>query len=203
DLGQYATDVGATLGLSYPLFTGGLTTSRIRQARERNNAARIQIETQRRSVLQRVSQAWNQMEASRAGLVSNQEQVRAARVAFEGVQAEQQVGLRTTLDVLNAQQELRNAELALIQSRRDAYVAGAAVLNAMGVLEAGNLTPEVVRYDPEASFNRIRGTGGVPWDPIIEILDQVGAPEIEEPRPVLNAPATAAVASSTAVAPKP
>ena len=203
DLSQYGTDVGATVGLSYPLFTGGLTTSRIRQARERNNAARIQIEAQRRNVLQRVSQAWNQMQASRAALVSNQEQVRAATVAFEGVQAEQQVGLRTTLDVLNAQQELRNAELALIQSRRDAYVAGAAVLNAMGVLEANNLTPEVVRYDPAASFERIRRTGSVPWEPLIESLDRIGAPEIEEPRPVLTAPATAAAASSTAAVVKP
>jgi outer membrane protein len=65
-------------------------------------------------------------------LISNQEQVRAASVAFEGVQAEFQVGLRTTLDVLNAQQELRNAELLLINSRRDAYVAEASVLASMG-----------------------------------------------------------------------
>ena len=210
DLGEYAAGVGATVGLSYPLFTGGLTTSRIRQARERNNAARIQIETQRRSVLQRVSQAWNQMQASRAGLVSNEEQVRAAAVAFEGVRAEQQVGLRTTLDVLNAQQELRNAELALIQSRRDAYLAGAALLNAMGVLEASNLTPGVELYDPVQSFQRIRRTGAVPWEPLIEGLDQIGAPRIEEPRPVLTAPATtttaaapaAAAGSSTALAPR-
>ena len=205
ELDDYNRNLTVRGVLSYPLFTGGLNTSRIRQARERNNADRVAIEVQRRNVLQRVSQAWNQMQASRASLVSNEEQVRAARVAYEGAVAEQQVGLRTTLDVLNAQQELRNAELAVIQARRDAYVAGAGLLNEMGVLEAANLLPGAEIYDPVQSFERVRRSpGGVPWEPLIERLDRVGAPRIEEPRPVLTGPAVpVAAAASTAVAPKP
>ena len=118
---------------SMPIFTGGLTSSQIRAALERNNADRLTLEGTRRNVLQTVSQAWNQLLGARAGLVSNQEQVRATTLAYEGVKQEQQVGLRTTIDVLNAEQELRNAEFALVGSRRDEYVAATAVLSAMGL----------------------------------------------------------------------
>src|SRR5690606_14974248 len=141
---------------SMPIFTGGLTNSQVRQARERNNADRIAIEGARREVLQQVSQAWNQLLGARANLVANEEQVRAARIAFEGVREETQVGLRTTLDVLNAEQELRNAELALVNARRDEYVAGALVLSAMGLLEAQNLVPGVEVYDASANFDRVK-----------------------------------------------
>ena len=75
------------------------------------------------------------------------EQVRAARIAAEGTRQEQQVGLRTTIDVLNAEQELRQAELNAVSSRRDEYVAAANVLAIMGRLEGRNLVPSVPQYD--------------------------------------------------------
>jgi outer membrane protein len=154
-------------------------------------------------VVQQVAQAWNNLQAQRASLISNEEQVRAARVAFEGVQAEAQAGLRTTLDVLNAAAELRQAELDLHGSRRNAYVAGAQVLNAMGLLEARMLTPGVEIYDPAANFNRVRGKGWLPWEPVVETLDKVGAPPIED-RPVQPNPTVArkpAPETKTAAAP--
>ena len=185
---QNSTTVGTVLNL--PLYRGGATTSRIRAARETNNSDRINIETTRRSVVQAVNQSWNSLQAQRASLLSNEEQVRAARIAFEGVQAEAQAGLRTTLDVLNAQAELREAELAQVRARRDAYVAGASLLNAMGLLEARQLTPGVELYDPASAFERIRRSHQLPWEPIIEGLDSIGAPQIEQ-RPPLP-PATVA-----------
>ena len=186
NLDQY--QAGATIGttLNLPLYRGGATTSRIRAARETNNADRINIETTRRSIVQQVNQAWNQLQAQRASLISNEEQVRAARIAFEGVQAETQAGLRTTLDVLNAQAELREAELALVRARRDAYFSGALLLNAMGLLEARYLTPGVQIYEPATAFDRIRGSHRLPWEPIVEGLDGIGAPRIEQ-RPPLPA----------------
>ncbi|MDB5432790.1 MAG: hypothetical protein JWP35_3906 [Caulobacter sp.] len=174
-----STTVSASAVVTVPLFTGGLTESTIRQAKERNNVDRISIETARRAVLQNVSQSWNQLLGARANLISNEEQVRAATVAFEGVRQEAQVGLRTTLDVLNAEQELRSAELALATAKHDEYLAAALVLSAMGKLEARYLIPSVPIYDPKTSFERINHSWGwVPWEPVIHTIDRLAAPQI-------------------------
>jgi outer membrane protein len=161
----------ASAVVSQPLFAGGVRRSRIRQATEQNNADLIAIEGARRAVLQDVSQAWNQLLAARSNIVSNEEQVRANRIAAEGVREEQAVGLRTTIEVLNAEQELRNSELLLVQARRDNYLAGALLLSAMGRLEARNLLEGIPTYEPDESFRRIRRSGSVPWEPIIEKLE--------------------------------
>ena len=171
---RYSRDVTTGVSVTVPLFSGGLTSSRVRQAVERNNADRITIETQRRSVLQTISQGWNQLIAARANIVSTEEQVRAARIAAEGTRQEQQVGLRTTLDVLNAEQELRVAQLNQVNARRDEYVAAANVLSAMGRLEAKNLTPSQPQYDPRANFRRLRMTWGwTPWEEPIGVVDRL------------------------------
>jgi outer membrane protein len=187
DFGDYNRGVSASLTASVPLFTGGLISSQVRAAQERENAARTQVEGAQRSALQQISTAWNNLLASRANLVSNEEQVRATRIAFEGVRQEQQVGLRTTLDVLNAQLELANAEVALVVARRDEYVASASVLQAMGVLNVANLAPEVERYDPVKSYDKVNHAfGWVPWEPIVQVVDKVGAPSTAvkgEPKP--------------------
>ncbi|HEY8617440.1 TolC family outer membrane protein [Phenylobacterium sp.] len=182
--GLYERDVTTGVTVSVPLFSGGLTSSRIRQAVERNNADRITIETQRRTVLQQVTQGWNQLIASRANITSTGEQVRAARIAAEGVRQEQQVGLRTTIDVLNAEQELRNAELSQVSARRDEYVAAASVISAMGRLEGRNLVPTVPQYDATKHFRKLRITWGwVPWEEPIAIIDRTLAlPPTPQPK---------------------
>jgi outer membrane protein len=187
DFGDYNRGYTASLTASMPLFTGGLINSQVRAAQERENAARTQVEGAQRAALQQISTAWNNLLASRANLVSNEEQVRATRIAFEGVRQEQQVGLRTTLDVLNAQLELANAEVALVVARRDEYVASASVLQAMGVLNVANLAPEVERYDPVKSYDKVNHAfGWVPWEPVVQVVDKVGAPSTAvkgEPKP--------------------
>lgn len=174
---DYARTVSGGITASVPIFTGGLTTSQVRAANERENAARSATEGAKRTAIQQVSNAWSNLLASRAQLQSNEEQVRATRIAFEGVRQEQQVGLRTTLDVLNAQLELSNAELALVGARRDEYVASAVVLQAMGQLDVSKLSSTTTAYDPKVSYNRItHSVGWVPWEPVIEAIDKVGAP---------------------------
>lgn len=181
--------VGATL--TVPLFTGGLTSSRIRAAGERNNADRISVEVARRSVMQSLTQSWNQHMASRANISSTDEQVRAARIAAEGTRQEQQVGLRTTLDVLNAEQELRNAELSQVSARRDEFVAAALVLAQMGQLEAPMLEPSITRYDPTTNFKKNRVTWGwVPWEEPIAVVDGALTPDTTE-KPTTPPPAPA------------
>jgi outer membrane protein len=181
----FGRSVAASATVTVPLFTGGLTSSRIRAAMERNNADRIGVETARRSVMQSLTGAWNQLIASRSNITSTDEQVRAARIAAEGTRQEQQVGLRTTLDVLNAEQELRQAELAQVTARRDEYVAASLVLAQMGQLEGPNLVPTVTRYDPKANFSKLRITWGwVPWEEPIAVVDGVTTPKtVEKPTP--------------------
>lgn len=169
----YTRSVSGNVTASVPLFAGGLTSSRVRQSVERNNADRITTEEVRRDVLQNVTQFWSQLISSRANITSSEQQVAAARIAAEGTRQEQQVGLRTTIDVLNAEQELRQAELNQVSSRRDEYVAAASVLATMGRLEARNLVPSVPQYDAARNFRKLRMTWGwVPWEEPVSILDQ-------------------------------
>lgn len=172
----YSREASTTVGVTVPLFNGGLTSSRIRQAIERNNADRITIETQRRSVLQQITQYWNTLIAARANITSNTEQVRAAEIASEGTRQELGVGLRTTLDVLNADVELRNAQLSLVAARHDEYVSAANLLLAMGRLEGKDLIPTTPQYDADRHFRHLRiSLGWVPWEEPIAIVDRAVA----------------------------
>lgn len=192
---DYSRSLFAGATVTVPLFTGGLNNSRVRQAIERNNTDRINIEGARRSVLQNLTQTWNQLTAARANISSTEQQVAAARIAQEGTRQEQQVGLRTTIDVLNAEQELRQAELAQVSARRDEYVAAALVLGNMGRLEARYLTPNVPQYDAKANFSGLRMTWGwVPWEEPIAIVDGLLTPKpVEKP---ITTPQPAAATSA-------
>jgi outer membrane protein len=173
DSGLYSRGITGQAVVSVPIFTGGLTNSRIRQQVERNNVDRINIETQRRSVLQAVTQAWNQLIAARANIDSTDEAVAAAQIAATGTRMEQQLGLRTNIDVLNAEQELRNDELTAAAAKHDEYLAAATVLSNMGRLEAKNLIPVVTRYDAKANFRKLRFTWGyVPWEEPVAAVDR-------------------------------
>lgn len=191
---DYQRTVSGRVTVSVPLFTGGLINSQVRAAQERNDADRQAIEQTRRTVLRTVSQAWNSLIGARANLDANEEQVRAARIAFEGVRQEAQVGLRTTLDVLNAEQELRNAELSLVNARREEYVAAALLLSAMGKLEARYLVPGVEQYDVAANGKAFsHKLGWTPWEPVLGFIDSVAAP----PRPAAPSDASADAPVST------
>ncbi len=190
--GLFPHDSAAAVAVSVPIFTGGLTSSRIRQSVERNNTDRINIETQRRSVLQSITSAWNQLIAARANIDSTDEAVRAAAIAAEGTRQEQQLGLRTTLDVLNAEQELRNDELSAASAKHDEYLAAASVLSSMGRLEARDLIPAITQYDAKRNLRKLRfSLGYVPWEEPIALIDRVLIlPPIQE---AVDRPAEAAV----------
>jgi outer membrane protein len=168
--------LSASIGVSVPLYSGGQRGSKVRQALQQDNEAIYSVEGQRRVVLQSVSQDWAQVTSTHAQTVSNEAQVKAATVAAEGERQEAQAGLRTTIDVLNAEQELRNAQLQLVDSRHDEYVAAAQLLAAMGRLEARNLNPGAPVYDPRRNFDRVRKAGWTPLDPVVRLLDATAAP---------------------------
>lgn len=188
DLSNRTDTFQAGVSLSVPLFTGGLNSSRVAQALEQANAAKIEIDRQKRVVLQGVSSAYAQVVSSRSQLDAGVAGVSAARVAAEGVRQEQQVGLRTTLDVLNGELELRNAEINLAVATRNLYVAQASLLSAMGRLSGEDLNPDIEIYDPAVNAQRVRNRGALPWEGLIETLDRVASPPITPANETENAP---------------
>ena len=185
---DYDRAVSATVTLTQPLLTGGVNDSNIRRALELNTSDRINIEAARRTAVQAVSQAWNQMITDRATYVSETDHVRVARDYFSGTQAEYTVGQRSTLDIIVAEQSLVGAEISLTVARHDAYVAQAALLNSMGRLEVRYVVPGAPLYDPQAAFHRVANDGALPWEGVIAAIDTLGAPGAGPPRPI-SAPA--------------
>ena len=119
---------------SIPIMTGGLVKSQTKSARLRRDQARRQIDTLDRSIRAQVASAWYGYEATQRAIEASRRQVDAAEIAYEGAKEELSVGVRTTLDVLNQEQQLFEARLSLVQSERDAYVAAHQLLRATGQL---------------------------------------------------------------------
>ncbi|MFZ4122115.1 MAG: TolC family outer membrane protein [Caulobacterales bacterium] len=140
--------MSAVAQVSVPLFQGGLAASRVRQSRINAERARADLEVARRQAISDVTSAWSALLAARQATEASKQQVEANTLAFEGVELEQEAGERTTLDVLDAEQELLDARLALVRTERDTYVAAHALLAAAGQLDAASLGVNVPLYDP-------------------------------------------------------
>jgi outer membrane protein len=147
----------ALLGtVSVPLFQGGAEYATIRQSKETLGQRRMDLDTQRDSAQQAVVQSWGQVEAAKAQIIATQAQVAAAETALNGVREEARVGQRTTLDVLNAQQELVNARVALVTAQRDRVVASYSLVSAVGRLSATMIGLRSAVYDPQVHYQQIR-----------------------------------------------
>ena len=148
----------ATLNLQIPLYQAGQVTSRVREAKQQASQRRIQIAEARKRAQQEAQSAWARLQAARAERREIEEQVQAARAALAGVEQELQVGSRTVLDVLDAEQELFNAEVDRVRARRDLIVAAYRVYSATGQLTARGLQLEVDYYDVEKAYEDVRDT---------------------------------------------
>ncbi len=142
--------------MTVPIYQGGAEYSLIRQAKETLSQRRIDLDTARDQAQQTVVQSWGQLEAAKAQIQSTQAQVAAAEIALNGVREEARVGQRTTLDVLNAQQELVNARVALVTAQRDRVVASYTLLAAVGRLSPRTLGLSVPTYDPLLHYHQVR-----------------------------------------------
>ena len=142
--------------LSVPIYQGGAEYSAIRQAKETLGQKRLDLDTARDQVRQTVVQSWGQLEAAKANIDATTSQVQAAEIALNGVREEARVGQRTTLDVLNAQQELVNARVALVTAQRDRVVASYTLLSAVGRLAPEVLGLHVPVYDAEVHYQQVR-----------------------------------------------
>lgn len=142
--------------ITVPLYSQGEPSSRVRQARETNRQRLQEIDEARAKANADVIAAWGQLVSTRAQIESDRQQVRANKIALNGVKEEEKVGQRTILDVLDAQQELLDAQVALVSSQRDQVVASFSLLSAVGRLNAANLRLAVEYYDPLEHYDRIK-----------------------------------------------
>jgi len=152
------TATGAGVQARIPIYQGGLPAARIRQAQAAEQQLLEQSVGTERAVVANARSAFASYEAARRAIESNQVAVQANELALEGARAEQSVGTRTVLEVLNAEQELLNAQVLLVTAKRDAYVAGFQLLNAMGQAEAQDLGLDGgPLYDPLGNYRRVAG----------------------------------------------
>jgi outer membrane protein len=156
-LGDRRFTASAVARLTVPIYEGGEVYARVRQAKETVGQRRIEAEVTRDQVRATVVSSWGQLEASRAQILAAQAQVQAAEVALSGVREEARVGQRTTLDVLNAQQELLTARVNLITAQRDRVVNSFAVVQAMGRLSSRALSLNVAQYSAKQHFDQVKG----------------------------------------------
>ncbi len=158
--GTATSGTATTVGVSgrIPLYQGGLPAARIRQAQALEGQTLEQRIATERAVVATTRSAYAFYQAAQNAIASNQVAVSANELALEGARAENSVGTRTILDVLNAEQELLNAQVQLVTARRDAYVAGFQLLNAMGQAEADDLGLEGgLLYDPLGNYRSVAG----------------------------------------------
>ncbi|MFD2739141.1 TolC family outer membrane protein [Sulfitobacter aestuarii] len=149
-VGSVGIEVGQTI------YQGGALSANVRKNMAQRDAQRANLHVVRHNVEQAVGDAYAQLAAARAQLEASDGQIRAARVAFRGVREEATLGARTTLDVLDAEQALLDAESTRVSARAALYVATYSVLSATGQLTAQDLGLPVQIYDPAAYYNLVK-----------------------------------------------
>jgi outer membrane protein len=156
-LSAKANDIASLLGTAnVPIYDGGLAASQIRQAKEIAMQARIVLELVRGQTQTAVLGAWVTYEGAKVALSAAEAEVRAATIALSGVQKEAQAGQRTTLDVLNSQQDLTAGRARLIGAQRDLVIAAYALLGAVGRLDVKTLGLNTPDYTPEVHYHQVR-----------------------------------------------
>ncbi len=157
NLGVLQTSTATITGLlTVPIYQGGSEFSLIRQAKETLSQRRLDLDTAREQAQQTVVQSWGQLEAAKAQIQATEAQVAAAEIALNGVREEARVGQRTTLDVLNAQQELVSARVALVTAQHDRVVASFTLLASVGRLSPVVLGLKIPAYDPMVHYQQVR-----------------------------------------------
>lgn len=151
-----AFSASAVANVSIPIYQGGAEYALIRQSKETLAQQRLNLDQVRDQTRATVAQSWGQLVATKSQVASAQAQVTASEIALNGVREEARVGQRTTLDVLNAQQALVNARIALVTAQHDRVVASYTVLNAVGRLSPVTLKLKTSVYDPSVHYHQVR-----------------------------------------------
>ena len=156
--GSFQRSYTVTAQLSVPIYQQGYETSQVRESKMSAAKALQDVEAARRSVTEQALSAWETYQSVVAAIVAIREEVRAAEIALDGVQQEELVGQRTVLDVLDAEQELLDAKVSLVQAERDETVAKFELISAVGGLTARDLGLDVEVYDPALHYDSVKDT---------------------------------------------
>ncbi len=140
--------------VTMPLYQAGAEHARVRQAKQTASQRRLELDEARRQAREGAIRAWESWQAAKASAVARQAQVKASQLALEGVRQENQVGSRTVLDVLDAEQELLDAKVSLILADRDEAVSSYQLLASIGEFTAKNLQLKVDLYNADEHANR-------------------------------------------------
>ncbi len=155
-----STSAAVTLNGTLPLLSGGAMPSGVRAAEQILLARMATTQDTMRAIRQATAIAWTNIRVARASIAAAQAQIDANQVAFDGIMEETRLGSRTTLDLLDAEQELLTAKSNLATARRDEYVAVFNLLSAMGLLTVENLSLGIPSYDPNVNFNAVKTAPG-------------------------------------------
>lgn len=172
DDSDYSRSGSVGVELNGPIYQGGRLSSSVRQAMAQRDAQRAGLSLAVLQIRQDVGNAFANLRAARASRVASREAVGAAEIAFEGTREEARLGARTTLDVLDAEQDLLDARANLISANADVVIAAYSVLAALGELTARDLNLGVQTYDPSAYYNLVE-SAPVPVSPQGQKLDKV------------------------------
>ena len=200
DFPSSGTDTTVGLGASIPIFQGGLPAARIREAQALQGQLREQVVGTERAVVQQTRAAFSNYEAAQQAIQAQTVAVQANELALEGNRAEQSVGTRTIIEVLNAEQDLLNSQVALVTAKRDAYVAGFQLLNAMGQAQAQDLGLDGgPLYDPLGNYRRVANNWN-DWasDPAhVPAATRTVSPQEMPPNPILDPKVEPAAVNAT------
>ena len=158
DVETWDGDAFGAVGIegSMPLYTGGRNASLVRQAQAILDQRRFELQDTGRAVTEDTASAWAELQVARASIIARREQAEAARIAAEGVSEEARLGARSTLDVLDADQERLEAEAEIVRALANEYVAGYAVLRQVGLLTVKHLGLGIETYEPDDYYARVQ-----------------------------------------------
>jgi outer membrane protein len=156
---RFAEGEGASIGitLSQPIYRGGQLASLERQALAQAGAVRASLNQQVLINVQVMGNAWAQLRIANAQIQAADQGIAAAELAFEGVREEASLGARTTLDVLDAEQDVLDTRISRIQAQANLYQAAYAILSAAGLLTVEHLDLDVPGYDPTIYHDLVDG----------------------------------------------
>jgi len=153
-LGASNSSTAVLAQLRVPIYQGGVEYAGIRQAKETRSKATFLVGDVERQVRQALDTAWQAQLAARAAMISHEQQVGSAQMAYEGFAEGVRAGERSTYDLLNSAQELLSARVSLAEARRQYYIATYQLLVAIGGLTARSLNLSVKLYDPQVHYDR-------------------------------------------------